>query len=518
MLHAPGDLRLAWWLVGGIVFLYVASFALFYPAVATNTDEAEYLRQTLLLLEGRSTVVNENPLTGDRVDHTPGTYSIGTPMAMAPFARAFGWRGAYVVPLNGLALAVLFTARWLQESGRSPLYALLVLGFPPSLAMGRVAMSDAPSMGAVALGLWLFWRGQEHGWISWLGAGFVAGASMALRFTNALVFLPLFAGTVLRRETRCWALVAGGLAGLGVRALAMQYFFGDPTFERATYYFEPDTLGERLPLFLLGLTVLIPGGLLIAFAYRGPRWPEIVATLAAFFALYALQRFSTEETSFLKRIVLGLRYFMPLVPVIAFAMAEPLQRAWEALATDRPAAVRRRLEAAAATLLVAWIAGVGLASAAVHPLYAGWSARQAELRDAIHAHATLDLPLVTNLPATRKFLRDLDRRFLPIDIGRVSTREAETLLDRHGGFTVVILGRSDSEFWRGQLRRHEAFLEQLDVPIELVYDERVTATDRLRIWRAPASSRRLPGGPEAGRPAGEPGGGPGAPGRASSVR
>ena len=48
--------------------------------------------------------------------------------------------------------------------------ALLVVGFVPTLVMGRVAMSDVPSLALVVLGLWLFWRGIERGgrWIrSW---------------------------------------------------------------------------------------------------------------------------------------------------------------------------------------------------------------------------------------------------------------------------------------------------------------------------------------------------------------
>ena len=55
-----------------------------------------------------------------------------------------------------------------------------------------------------------FWRGEQRhpGW--WIGAGLVAGVSWAFRATNPLLFVPLFAGTVLRRETKCWALIVGG--------------------------------------------------------------------------------------------------------------------------------------------------------------------------------------------------------------------------------------------------------------------------------------------------------------------
>ena len=64
---------------------------------------------------------------------------------LAPFIAVFGVRGAFVVPMLGLVLAVLITARWIRDAGYSPFFALVTLGFAPALVMGRVAMSDVPS-------------------------------------------------------------------------------------------------------------------------------------------------------------------------------------------------------------------------------------------------------------------------------------------------------------------------------------------------------------------------------------
>jgi 4-amino-4-deoxy-L-arabinose transferase-like glycosyltransferase len=474
--------RLAWGIVLALLLVYAVSFAVFYPSGVTNDDESKYLNQARLLLEGRSVVTRTDPLTGQASDDVPSTYPLGVALLTAPFLSVLGLRGVFLVPLLSLIAAVVWTARWIAEEGRSPLFAVALLGFPPALVLGRVCMSDVPSAAAVGLGLWLFWRGLDRGAGWWLASGFVAGASLILRVTNPLVFLPLYAGSVLRRERRCLALVVGGVAGLGVRFASMQYYFGDALFERGYYFFAPDTVMERLPLFLVGLLIFVPAGLVLALAYRGRRWPEVAAAIVLFFCFYLFQTFSTIETGPSKRVVLALRYFIPLLPLFCFAMAEALPRGWGRLIRRTPAAAHRRLETIAAAALVAYLLGVGVASAAVHPVFARWTASQQAIRAAIIRHVG-DAVLVGNLHAFRKFLPVLGATFHPLESHTITGEEMATLVARHGEFRLVLLDRSDSEFWRQDARNNQSFVDALDPPPELLYDERPSSTDRLRIWR-----------------------------------
>ena len=185
------DPRRAWRVIGALLIVYVAGFACFYPRVVMNVDELQYVHQTLMLLDGRSTIEVTDPLTGEVFEKRPSTYPIGTALLMAPWVASFGWRGAFLVSPIALVLAVVMLGRWLQENGRSPLFALLLFGFVPTLVMGRLAMSDVPSAAMVTLGLWLFWRGRDGPSHRWLLAGFVFGASAALRPPNVVTFLLL---------------------------------------------------------------------------------------------------------------------------------------------------------------------------------------------------------------------------------------------------------------------------------------------------------------------------------------
>jgi 4-amino-4-deoxy-L-arabinose transferase-like glycosyltransferase len=477
-----GD-QLAWRIVLAGCLLYAVGFFAFYPNTITNDDEAMYVRQTLLVLQDASTVPRVNALTGETDDHALSTYPYGTALSMALPTALFGWRGGYVVPCLSLVLGVLVLGRWLQQEGRSPLFALLVLGYPPALVMGRVAMSDVPSLFLVTFGLWLFWRGSERSWPWWLSSGFVAGASMLFRESNPIPFAPFFAGALMRRERNVWALIVGGLAGLALRVMANAYFLEQPLHFRSPYILALGTMHERLPMYALALLVFVPGGLLLALAYRGRRWPELCIAVAGFVTAYLIQTYYTFATSVLKNMVVTPRYVIPIIPVIVFGMAESVPRLWRRWLEAVDGARRDGLRAAAGAVLALWMGGVMLASFAVHPAFARWSARQGEIRDAIVAKIDLEAVVLTNFMATRKFLPELDLKYLVVDRAQVDVETANSLVQRYGELYIVLLDRTDSAHWIRDAEANEEFIHGIQPAPELIYDQRFTPTDLLRIWR-----------------------------------
>jgi hypothetical protein len=325
---SPAGLRVARRIVLALAALYVATFAAFYPQAITVSDELNYVLHSRMILEGMDRIEKINPLTERPIELVPSRFPAGTALWMTPFVAMGGWRAAFAASCLALVLALALTAWWLAAEGRSPIWTLLVLGFPPTVALGRLAMSDALSCTLAALGLGLFWRGLDRGAQWWLAAGFVAGLSLLVRETNAIVFVFFFAGAVLRREAGAAALVVGGLLGIGVRAIVAQWLFGDPFFYKPPSAFVLESAGENLLFYGLVLIVLVPGGLLAGLAYRGRRWPELVLTVVASVVFFSLYGYSAEESGLQKRLVLAPRYFLPLLPVIAFAAAEVAPRLW----------------------------------------------------------------------------------------------------------------------------------------------------------------------------------------------
>jgi 4-amino-4-deoxy-L-arabinose transferase-like glycosyltransferase len=484
------DRRLAWALVLLALGLYTIGYASHYPRVFTNNDEGRYAAETRAFLDtGSIFVPKTHPLTGETESVAPGDYPFGMIALMAPFVEAFGWRGAFFPSFLCLLIAVLATARWLQEERRSPVFALVLLGFPAALVAGRLAMSDSARTAVAALGLWLFFRGLDRhkGW--WLASGFVAGAALSLRESAVLPFVPLFAGALLRRDRGWIWLLLGGLAGTAAHLAGNQILFGTPLFVRGAVFYPFDAaVWDRLWLYLVGLLVFVPGGLLLGLDYRGRRRPEVVATIALFFLFYLFQAYGMVESGTLKRIVTALRYFAPLLPLLAFAMAETLPRRLAGIAARSAAAAA--FERRAGVLAALWIAGVAAASLAVHPGFARWSASQAEIRDAIERNVPRDAVMIGNGAAIRKFADEYAREFVILSRLELAEDDTRALAARHPDFFVVFLDRSDSDYWRGDAARNAEFVERLPGAPQLLVDIQPTATDRLRIWRVAAGENQ----------------------------
>ena len=105
------------------------------------------------------------------------------------------------------------------------------------------------------------------------------------------------------------------------------------------------------------------------------------------------------------------------------------------------------------------------------------------LRDEIERHADYGTVVITNLGATAKFVESLPIPYLSVRRSLVSEKQVEYLANRHERVAIILLDRTDSEYWREDARANEAFVRSLRRPMILEVDRRITATDRLRIWR-----------------------------------
>ena len=149
------SVRIQTWIVVVALASYWLGFALFPPAALGINDEVFYVHQAAAFARGAVADTVLDPLTGQPRRVLPSTYPVGTSLLQAPFVRLGGWRAAPVVSVLALTATVLLLTRWIGFAGGPPLAALLFLGFPPTLVLGRTAMSDVPGAFIVTLGLWL---------------------------------------------------------------------------------------------------------------------------------------------------------------------------------------------------------------------------------------------------------------------------------------------------------------------------------------------------------------------------
>jgi hypothetical protein len=475
------DLRI----VAAAVLAYLVGLACFYPADTVIDDEVTYLEQAYAFSNG-STCLGHIRALRDEVSCRPhDRYLPGLSAVMAPFVALFGWRGAYLVPALAVAVATLCTASWLRAAGRSPLFALMVLGYPPLLVLGRTAMSDVPSTALAALGLWLFWTGDADRRERWLASGFVAGLSLSFRETNALLFAPLYLGALIRREHGVGTIIIGGITGSLVRPLLAAIVYGDPLYVfPASITFALPHVIAHLPTYALALLVLVPGGLIGALLYRGKRWQEVVATVVLFCAVYLSYGYRAEQSGLLKGLILGPRYFAPLTPLLAFAAAESFPRLWARYRVHYgPSGNGQAIQRLSHLSVRLWVIGVMVLAFIVHPASSVFSGTAARFREAIYRHSTEGSVVVIDRLSSRKLINALfgERRQFPFQ--DLTPEMLDTLLARYGTITIALLDRRDSSFWRNRERDNAELLERLSARAEfkLLFEEG-SASERLRIW------------------------------------
>jgi hypothetical protein len=478
-------------IVWGVLLLYALGFVCFYPQALTNFDEVSYVRQAASFASGSATVDQLDPFSGQHQRLHPSDYPAGTSALMVPFVWLAGWRGTFLLGLLALSACTIFTARWIAASGGSPLYALAVPGYLPAMVMARTGMSDLPSACLVAAGLWLFWDDNQATPWRRLAAGFLAGASICLREPNPVLFAIFFAGALLRRERHMGALILGGLAGVACRPLLAELVYGDPFFVKGHVYgFSGFYAGENLIMYLTALVVLVPGGLIFALFYRGKRWVELVATVIVYLGIFIDWNYNGAASGGLKQWMLSLRFLIPLLPIVAFAMAHTCTRWYRSIRESLGRTSRIRFERAARGAVALWVAGIVAVGFAVNWRSHLWSQLHADVVKAVYANTDPSEPIMADQPATVKFLNELNgqRMLVDLDLGDESNEvrryQLVRLLDRNKTVQILLFSRDDSEYWLNKSKDDEVFIgaisQQLHATLKL--QQRFPGLGVLRIW------------------------------------
>jgi hypothetical protein len=453
-------------------------FLCFRPGAPLVSDEAEYLSAATAYSRGVTHLTWRDGLTGEAKTRPAGLYPAGTGLVEAPFVRLLGPRGAPLASLLAYLATALLLVAWLR-SARAPLiYSLLYIGYLPALALSRVGMSDVLSGAIVTAALYLWYRGFEEGGhgLAFL-TGFLGGISSLFRETNLLFVAAPFSGTLLRREKRFFALSAGFLVAVALRFAVTRAIFGDALFVKDHGYgWSSAWFLEHLPLYLFALLVLAPFGLL-GLAYRGPRRAEIVGTILLVLGFFLAYGYSGGESGRVKQLVLGPRYFIPLVPLLAFALAEVAPR-W----TPRlPAAAIARFERFVIPL---WVAGIVGAMAVVQTSLWRLSRDADAIAGTLCRSTDARGPLFLAAVETEKYLSGCGARS-PVDFGMAVPERLPALVARDGVAWLAILERSDSPFHLAKGAESRAWLERARHGCQFtVVGEAAAAAVHLRVYRA----------------------------------
>jgi 4-amino-4-deoxy-L-arabinose transferase-like glycosyltransferase len=392
-------------------------------------------------------------------------YPPGTSLLQAPFVVVGGWRAAVWASLLSLVIATLVIARWLRFDGYNPAFAVLFVGFAPTLVMARIASSDVPSAAIVTLGLWLFWTGDGDRW-RWFLAGFLASLSLLFRPTNALLFVPFFAAAVLRRTPSGTRLAAGTIAGLGAAVLSSKFLVGTILPHGYPAGWSLHAVADSAPLYSLALLVFVPGGLLSVFAYRGRYRHELQIAVALFLAVYLFYDYSGQDSGVVERFAVTGRYLIPLMPLITIAWADCASRY-----------VRSHEYRTAVRLAYG---GVVVGSFAIHPVMNAWSASDPHIVTAIMT--TVSSGLVITDDSQRKYVSSVYGPLKWLSTSDATPSTLAAIMQAHRSAHIVVVSREGTPLMPERWAPDYLYRARSHCQLELVHD-RQYQTRRLQMWR-----------------------------------
>lgn len=454
------------------ILAFFISFAATYPGSIVLKDEANYIRQASAFAKGEIQVEYVNPITQERTDVRPSDYPPGTSLIIAPFIYIGGWNTAYWMPALALIFAVLFTAFLLKQANLHPAFSLILFIFPPALVMARVASSDVISGTFVALGWLFFWGGisknSKQTSLFLLLSGFVAGISLLIRETNALLFAPLFLGALIRKD-RGWSwLIVGGMLGLSIRLYLSYLVFGDPLFTKQNSGFSVSAVPYNLLLYAAALTIFVPGGLFFATLNKGERRLEVISTIFLVLAFYSSYTWSGQSSGFLKSLVLGPRFLIPLLPILALAMAESVPRLL------KPTFMKFNFQK---TIVRGGIALITIGIILTNIMFHQWAEVHENIQDNITEFVPQNSAVITNHQSTLEYVSELQGYSSRINFNQISPEQAQQI----GKAYVVFLQRSESSYWRETAISENQFLNS--ILAEPVFDKEYLDNYHLKIYR-----------------------------------
>lgn len=304
-----------------IVLVYLLGVWWFPPQALQISDEVEYFEQALAFSQGQTQLTTIDAVTGQAARYRPSDYPPGTSLLLAIFIFLFGHGGAFAVPILCLLGSYLLLDRLLRQLSAAPVFALLVFLYPPSAILARHLMSDLPSLLVVSAGVFCFF--QQDRPLRSLLLGFLAGLSILFRETNLLLFLPLLLVKVQGHPTAGRALLGLGLLlGIGLRLWLSEQLFQDPFFVKDPGIgFHPLYVLRNAPLYLAALLLFVPLGLWTVVRYTGPFRQMLQWTVLLFVLFYLFYGYNGCLNSGIKCLILGPRFFIPLLPFLILSTA-----------------------------------------------------------------------------------------------------------------------------------------------------------------------------------------------------
>ena len=302
---------------------YVLIQLIFFPQMYLSTDEHNYLKNSVLLSEGKISITDSAYASRASVYTNQGyvaSHFIGRSIFMVPFIF-FGLLGimfsGLVIHLLNFILVILL----LKKFKIPDFYSLFYLFYPAFIWSSRTLYAELLVLTGLLAGFYFFTSlKQKH----WLFSGFFFSLAVLVRYDTILALFAFVLPSIFYNRKKAFSLLLGAIP-IGVLIMAFNSFvyggiastgYGSGTgliTSLLGHLFEVDHLIYGVILLILYPLLLISPFLIKKFSYK----KEFAFLIIFYFLMNArFTEFLAFDFSIESALVMRLRYLIPVIGLL----------------------------------------------------------------------------------------------------------------------------------------------------------------------------------------------------------
>lgn len=304
-----------------LIAVFLFSYLIFFPQFFFSIDELSYFSRALAFGHG---MVDWTQVTtqGKVFSWCPANYPIGTAAVLSLFG-IFGKQSMFLSGLIYSLISVAFISATLKKIKQLHYSAFVFFFvFPPTIFFSRGLMSEMPSLVLISFYTYLFFSKPNTN-VKLFCLGGLAGLSILFRETNIVVCGGLVMLICLKNYKFFISFSLGTLLGLVPRVLSSDFFYGSVAYVKEYPDFGIQYFSQNFLLYLVIITIVIPGGAFLLWRYKGREANSVKLSLSLFILLHLAYGYHSGIYSgkFVSIFYNG-RYFIPTIPLWCIIFAE----------------------------------------------------------------------------------------------------------------------------------------------------------------------------------------------------
>ena len=310
--------------IGVLIFVFI--YIILFPKFYSFADEDEYMYMSHLIKNGKSLKITEAFDSHDfnyNGEFYYPQYPIGNSLIVLPFTL-FGWQGVFISGLIIHLLSFFVFVKILKRLGYEKYLGLLYLLFPGFVFFSRTIMSEMPSILFILLGFYFYLNDDDNVFRNYIYTGLFFGIAFLIRYPNILVFGSFAIIMFFKNRKKLYYMILGFLPCVVVVLCYNYLMFGNVL---VTGYGSGDTIGRIMNLslshlviffkYILYMMILYPLMLVSPIFYKNKAKNEIrIVTFLYLLVFGVLLHWGPFHYGFLKNVVIGPRYFFPIIPFL----------------------------------------------------------------------------------------------------------------------------------------------------------------------------------------------------------